>query len=802
MLQDVLAPLYADLIEHICAGGTNEGAMTLSERFEVWPVGSNYDRTWDVIAHSTLHLLWAREVFWSATNSGRCLSGPNSVFYCRDGQSDNLHETADILAANGFPLVELPRGVLDLLRSMFGVALIELNPSLARDQMRKVADVEAAFVSLNRAKALLVLEYLLSDGADDVESLQGIPLIPLRNGSLSTFRPFSKDTIILTTADDERFLMQRASFKLVDWEIPIKVWDGLCRVARKGRSCIKYLSADLLAASMEDLLPLLWRGRDSVSISSDCDPAFSAILSEWLKTFWSYLSRVSGELQMFEGWPLVPTIDNRLFSLQNSKSILLAELPSDSADVSTALSTVGVAMVAIGRFALVHGQLLDRYVHAATVEGILRALGAIQLSSPGEKNVLYKTGNEGIRSLRRYFGQRIRGVCLSISETDTLHGLKMFQTLEGSDYVSIDRRKFEFWVPPKGCDASNLPMSACFIDVPAEDEGDILKLLSCLDVVQLTKAAYFRQRIFPRICELTASKRESTMRQVLEELSILTGEDGSFVNELSNLPFLEAVFGDGTARGDSMLQAPNCLYDPTVPILKSLFGEERLFIGGSFSERSHRNVLRSLGLRSTLTVGCCFKCIDAISRSMSEEAADKEHFLEHGKLLLQWLDKNLGKLTFSSEGNTSRKAFFLKLCGTVWLPVMNQPPKNSITWKGLDGPKVSTAGSMRLRCDSDLVGSSMLILDCDVSSAALKECFGWSSPPPVMEVVQQLLDVAEKSSGLAPRKYSKISGIVASIYDFLSTHRMTAASEEVAVVKLSEKKRGCGPTRLLLWRIV
>ena len=158
VLQDVLAPLYADLIEHICAGGTNEGAMTLSERFEVWPVGSNYDRTWDVIAHSTLHLLWAREVFWSATNSGRCLSGPNSVFYCRDGHSDNLHETADILAANGFPLVELPRGVLDLLRSMFGVALIELNPSWARKQMQKIAaDVKAAFVSLNREKATCCL---------------------------------------------------------------------------------------------------------------------------------------------------------------------------------------------------------------------------------------------------------------------------------------------------------------------------------------------------------------------------------------------------------------------------------------------------------------------------------------------------------------------------------------------------------------------------------------------------------------------------------------------------------------------
>ena len=103
--------------------------------------------------------------------------------------------------------------------------------------MRKVAaDVKAAFVSLNREKALLVLEYVLSDGADDAESLQGIPLIPLRNGRLSTFRPFSKDTIILTTADDERFLMQRASFKLVDWEIPTKVWEGLCRVAQKGRS--------------------------------------------------------------------------------------------------------------------------------------------------------------------------------------------------------------------------------------------------------------------------------------------------------------------------------------------------------------------------------------------------------------------------------------------------------------------------------------------------------------------------------------------------------------------------------------
>eukprot|EP01036_Dinobryon_divergens_P039661 gene39661-52315_t len=77
VLQYVLAPLYADLIEHLCAS-TSVGRWP-DNRFLVWPVGINYDRTWDVLAKNTLFLLWYRDVFWSAADGGRYLKGPASV---------------------------------------------------------------------------------------------------------------------------------------------------------------------------------------------------------------------------------------------------------------------------------------------------------------------------------------------------------------------------------------------------------------------------------------------------------------------------------------------------------------------------------------------------------------------------------------------------------------------------------------------------------------------------------------------------------------------------------------------------
>ena len=235
------------------------------------------------------------------------------------------------------------------------------------------------------------------------------------------------------------------------------------------------------------------------------------------------------------------------------------------------------------------------------------------------------------------------------------------------------------------------------------------------------------------------------------------------------------------------LMSPAELYDPEVPLLCDLFGEEMVFPAEVYRDKTLLASLRLVGLKTELTPPCVERCIRSLSSS-SEGGLVADSIVSRARTLLSWLDDHV-----SSTSLDAKSIRVIQTCN--WLPVERVNPHAPLSWKGSSAPALSRAEDTRKMEDGALVGSSMVVINVSVRSTELLSLFGWNKAIPVEAVISRLLDASKCWQDLMSVCYDQssqqsslqqIGKVVKQVYKYLSS-----VGSESEVAKVRESLVGC-----------
>ena len=433
---------------------------------------------------------------------------------------------------------------------------------------------------------------------------------------------------------------------------------ALARVAAAGGTNLHVFGAARLPALLPALLPASWRGLEVASLASEdgdegiADGEGEGVRLEWLLALWEFLGRehASVPLVALTGWPLLPSADGDAYAL-----------PRDAARGSRMLIVDGEepalvrCLCAAGCLRLhadvsrAHPQLAA-YVHRVTACSVLRALEAAAAAAGTARGMGHTFDGVGVadrRALRAMLGSddvEERELRRRIT-ADTLRALPIYEVHgEGhgaeqkdggeGDAADADADAADSAEATDAADAADAGEGASCVSLsvdehrlaPADVAAALLdgRFVRCVvsgeeglvrfaGVVQLTRARFYREHVFPRVGELPAAEREAAMVRALHELHALGTEDAGFAGALRELRFVPVASG-ALRRADE-------LFHPRVSEAAELLDGAEVFPSGAFASAEVLSVLERLGMRVAVTRGAVLRS----ARSVEALAAAGEH---------------------------------------------------------------------------------------------------------------------------------------------------------------------------------
>ena len=236
----------------------------------------------------------------------------------------------------------------------------------------------------------------------------------------------------------------------------------------------------------------------------------------------------------------------------------------------------------------------------------------------------------------------------------------------------------------------------------AYDSPQELQLLDKIGVIVLSKSQYYTQELLPNIENLySINPHECTINIVtmLSELKTLVNNDTTFLSKLKNCKFIPTYKDNIIGSSQSMkLCSPSELFDPNVLEMQHLL-DRTFFPIEEFCKEDTLAFLRTVGLRCSLDWPDIISCAKSIAEMVSEENKQKR-----GEFLLQYLERNVERLTSKRKSSNSVVNTFFQFAGYLnencndqasdalskqfvddllvipWVPVLLTPPKPFLPW--------------------------------------------------------------------------------------------------------------------------
>jgi len=227
IVTDILPTVYGELLESSCSSGKPQISCTW---WNIWPLSVHYEYFWQMLADNTLVNIWDRSVWWTAAAGGRYCKGFEAVFYLEGDLKEiiGMDEVVNFLTANYINLVSLndEYHLTVITKAVNNVNV--LSPIYARELIRNnVARIDSSSLQFCRKVCLKILLYCLSD--DNINDLQSLPLLPLRDGTFAKFdnNNENRTQFYIARSDEERIILEKLMNVLVDWDIPSILRDKL-----------------------------------------------------------------------------------------------------------------------------------------------------------------------------------------------------------------------------------------------------------------------------------------------------------------------------------------------------------------------------------------------------------------------------------------------------------------------------------------------------------------------------------------------------------------------------------------------
>ncbi|XP_058090303.1 uncharacterized protein LOC131236843 isoform X2 [Magnolia sinica] len=760
LLEDVVAPAYGHLLVKVAA---EIGPSDLF--FSLWPT-TNRPEPWASMVrrlYACIADLGCR-VLYTKARGGQWISTKQAVF--PDFTFPKANELSEALSNAGLPLVTVSKPMVE--------RFMEICPSLhfLTPQLLRTLLIRRKREFKNRDAMIVTLEYCLSDikGSTPCSSLHGLPLVPLANGSFTTFDERGEGERVFITCQNEYDLLKGSvPHLLVDCTIPEVPLGKLRDIAQSGDSNISLLTCHSLVDLFPRLLPVEWQHAKQVSWTPGNQGQPSL---EWMGLLWMYLKSSCLDLSIFSKWPILPVRNGCLLQLVKSSNVIRDDGWSEN--MYSLLQKLGCFFLR-SDLSINHPQL-HNFVQDATATGILNALLSIA-GEPHEIKGLFSDASEGeMRELRSFIFQSkwFHGNQMDSAHIDIIKLLPIFESYKNRKLISLN--KPTKWLKPEGVHDELLDES--FVRTESEREKTILR--SYLGIREPSRTEFYKDHVLTHMSEFLS--RPVVVSAIFLDLKLLIEEDASIKTALSQTPFVLAA--------DGSWQHPSRLYDARVPGLQKLLHREAFFPCDKFLNTESLETLVSLGLRQTL--GFAGLLDAARSVSMLHDSGNVEAF-DYGRRLLACLDalgsqlsrrdgeENFSDLSnsilYPKNGNSSEDAEFiyskktdeenychwdqeLQSClGNLmhdepdeefwsemrtisWCPVCVESPLNGLPWV-VSKHQVASPSIVRPKSQMWMVSSTMRILDGECCSQYLQSKLGWMDQPDIYVLSAQLVELSK-----------------------------------------------------------
>ncbi|XP_038718957.1 sacsin isoform X2 [Tripterygium wilfordii] len=753
ILEDVVAPAYGRLLEKIAS---QIGPCDLF--YSLWPTATGLEpwaslvrKLYKFIIESGLHVLHtkARGGQWISTKQAIF---PDFTFY-------RVHELVEALSDAGLPLVTVSEPLVE--------RFMEVSPSLhfLKPHLLRTILIRRKREFKNRNAMILALEYCLLDLKIPVQldSLFGLPLLPLADDSFTTFeKRGAGERIYITQGEEYNLLRYSVPRQLVEQGIPEGVYGKLCDIAQSEESSISFLSCHLLEKLFLKLLPSDWQFAKRVTWTPDHQGQPSL---EWIRLLWSYLKSCCDDLSVFSKWPILPVADNYLLQLVENSHVIRNDGWTEN--ISSLLLKAGCLFLRHD-IPVEHLQL-GKFVQSPTAIGILNAFLAVA-DKPDNIEGLFCNASEGeMYELRSFI---LQSKWFSEEQMSNIHieiikHIPMFESYGSRKLVSLS--KPIKWLNPDSVRENLLDDN--FIRIKSDRERNILKRY--LEIGEPSRVEFYKDYVLNRMCEFVSE--EGAFSAILQDVKLLIEEDNSIKSALSVTPF---VF---TANGS--WQQPSRLYDPRVSELQKLLHKESFFPCEKFSDPATLDTLVHLGLRRTLDFTGFLDCAKSVSILHDSRDLDAHSFgqrllvhlnalalklsvgqeesnlneldnivfcqtdsvenvdpLESSKTIEN--DLNIDCLIRNFSDDKSEENFWSEMKTIAWCPVCTVPPFQGLPWLKSSN-KVASPGSVRPKSQMWMVSSMMHILDGECGSMYLQGKLGWTDRPKIDVLCTQLIELSK-----------------------------------------------------------
>ncbi|XVE66342.1 hypothetical protein DITRI_Ditri08aG0072500 [Diplodiscus trichospermus] len=618
LLEDVVAPAYGHLLVKIAS------LLGPSELFcSFWPTTTGLEPWASVVRKLYVFIAeFSLRILYTKARGGQWISTKQAIF--PDFAFHKAHELVEALCDAGLPLTNVPKPVVERFREVCPL-LHYLTPQLLRSLLTR-----RKRVFKERNAVILTLEYCFLDLKlpEQADCLFGIPLLPLADGSFTTFeKNGAGERIYIARGDEYGLLKDSLPQQLIYCEIPEVVHNKLCNLAQSKQSNISFLSCHLLEKLFLKLLPADWQLATKVSWvpGHQGQPSLG-----WIKLLWSYLKSCCDDLSLFYKWPILPVEDNYLLQLAKNSNVIKNDGWSEN--MSTLLLKVGCSFLRHD-MEIQHPQL-ELFVQSPTASGILNAFLAVAGDGKMESiEGLFFDASEGeLHELRSFILQSKWFLEEQITDLhiDIIKHIPMFESYKSRKLVSLS--KPIKWLKPNGIREDILNDDF----VRAESERERIILARYLDIREPLKVEFYKSYVLNHMSEFLS--HQEAVPAILHDVKLLIEEDVSIRSALSTTPFVLAANGSW--------QPPSRLYDPRVPELQKVLHKEVFFPSEKFSDPETLDTLVSIGLRRNLGFIGFLDC--ARSVSILHESGDPEAAVCGRKLLL-YLDTLACELSCERE---------------------------------------------------------------------------------------------------------------------------------------------------------
>ncbi|KAI4370762.1 hypothetical protein MLD38_019073 [Melastoma candidum] len=756
LLTEVAAPAYGNLLEKLASF---IGPCDLF--FSFWPTTVNVEPWISMVQNVYTSIVnCGLRVLYTKARSGHWIAANQAIFPDFDfHKSDELIEA---VSGAGLPVLTVPKPIserfADTCHSLHFLTPRFLRTLLIR-RRRNFTD---------RNGALLALEYCLSDIDNNVnhDTLHGLPLLPLANGSFTTFeKNGTAERIYVARGEEYSLLIDLVPDQLVDSQILEEAHLKLCDIAQKGDTNLSFLSCDMLERLFLKFLPAEWQYAKHVTWSPGRDNQPSV---EWMSSFWRYLKSSCHDLSVFSKWPILPIGDSSLIQLVENSNVVRNHGWSEN--MSCLLLRVGCQFLRTDMM-IEHPQL-ERFVQPATAVGILNVLLSVA-GDPEKIQNLFSDASEGeLHELKSFILQSKWYSEEQVNEQSIriIKCLPVFKSYRTRQPVSLSRPVK--LLKPEGIHDHLL--NDDFVRTETEREREILKRY--LGVREPSEVEFYKEYVLRHMSEFIS--QPGAIAQVMLNVKVLIKKDPAIRGALSTIPFVLAANG--------CWQEPSRLYDPCIPELQEILHGD-FFPSKEFINPDILETLVSLGLQRSICSSTLLDsarsvskfltgghpeaviigrklmaCLDTLAfkltceggREVPSESPQKLHqpvsvaetnfdTVEHSPIEesdeMNTVNSNL--FAVDSFFDIPEDEFWSGIKSTDWCPVCADPPFQGLPWLK---PTVIVASPSIVRPKPQLwlVSATMYICDGECLSGYLLHKLGWSDSPSIEVLSTQLIEIS------------------------------------------------------------